>query len=451
MARRIFLSHNSKDKPKVRKIAERLHNDPDLKAAGFEVFLDEWHLVPGRDLLKELESAIKGSCVAVCFQGPYGDGPYQSEEIGSLLRRSAKGNCRVVPVLLRGAKEEQLDGFLGNRLAVKYSGRGAYERLVAGILDRAPGPPSRTKTNKAAVAKTKSTARPVRGQTPKKKSAKAKSKPKKLVPAKSKSKGATIKTTKQRSTVMKSQRITSSGNLILLGDQFYSCISYKESSSGNFGGSEIVVVIRVGAAALVKLKPALSRGSSLSYTYQNTSGTGSVRDYLVETRGRSTTVALTLTNSHQNVNPSLVPAYSDGTRRLSANDIAHLAAKDILLNQPMDSILWAFFGNSLHYRPRAPGSPLATYMTRVTPEKLRKASVGRGARAARPQNRRRALRVEFYHRCEGGRGSLRRSVTRLRARGDCQSFRCVWGSGQVISVDRWGGVYSMRANEKLVV
>ena len=201
---------------------------------------------------------------------------------------------------------------------------------------------------------------------------KAKSKPKKLVPAKSKSKVATVKT-KQKSAATKSQRITSSGDLILLGDQFYSCISYKESSSGNFGGSEIMVVIRVGAAALVKLKSALGRGSSLSYTYRNTSGTGNVRDYQVETTGRSTTVALTLTNSHPKVNPSLIPAYSDGTRRLSANDIAHLAAKDILLNQPMDSILWAFFGNSLHYRPRAPGSPLAPYTKNVTPEKLRKA------------------------------------------------------------------------------
>ena len=379
MASRIFLSHNSKDKSKVRPIAKRLHNDPALKAAGLEVFLDEWHLVPGRDLIKELESAIRDSCVAVCFQGPHGEGPYQSEEIGNLLRRSTKGKCRVVPVLLRGATEEQLDGFLGNRLAVKYSGRGSYERLVAGILDQAPGPPgkrktkSKTGTKKATVIKTKSAAKPTRSKTSKKKTAKAKSKPKNLAPSKTKSKKATTRATNQKSAATKSQRITSSKNMFLLGNEFYSCIAYKESSSGQFGGSEVVVAIRVGAAALAKLKSSLGRGSSLSYTYQNNSGTGSLRDYQIETTGRSTTVTLTLTTSHQNANPRLISVYSDGSRRLSANDIAALAAREILLNQPMEAVLWSYLGGSLHYRPREPGSPLAPYFTRVTPEKLRKA------------------------------------------------------------------------------
>ena len=37
----VFLSHNSKDKPRVRRLAER------LKAAGVRVWLDEWVIQAG--------------------------------------------------------------------------------------------------------------------------------------------------------------------------------------------------------------------------------------------------------------------------------------------------------------------------------------------------------------------------------------------------------------------
>jgi hypothetical protein len=40
----VFLSHNSKDKPRVRKLAE------DLRDAGLRVWFDEWVLKPGDDI-----------------------------------------------------------------------------------------------------------------------------------------------------------------------------------------------------------------------------------------------------------------------------------------------------------------------------------------------------------------------------------------------------------------
>ena len=39
----VFLSHNSKDKPRVRKLAE------ELRAAGLRVWFDEWVIKPGDD------------------------------------------------------------------------------------------------------------------------------------------------------------------------------------------------------------------------------------------------------------------------------------------------------------------------------------------------------------------------------------------------------------------
>ena len=45
----IFLSHNSKDKPAVRELAEA------LRARGIKVWLDEWELVPGQPWQEALE------------------------------------------------------------------------------------------------------------------------------------------------------------------------------------------------------------------------------------------------------------------------------------------------------------------------------------------------------------------------------------------------------------
>ena len=49
----VFLSHNSKDKPAVEHLAEKLEDD-----AGMRVFLDKWNLVPGDPWQEELEDAL---------------------------------------------------------------------------------------------------------------------------------------------------------------------------------------------------------------------------------------------------------------------------------------------------------------------------------------------------------------------------------------------------------
>src|SRR6266478_4467022 len=60
----VFLSHNSKDKAAVEKIARR------LKDVGLRAWLDKWHLTGGESIMRALERAITAiPCAALCF-GP---------------------------------------------------------------------------------------------------------------------------------------------------------------------------------------------------------------------------------------------------------------------------------------------------------------------------------------------------------------------------------------------
>ncbi|HVM72639.1 MAG TPA: toll/interleukin-1 receptor domain-containing protein [Anaerolineales bacterium] len=58
----VFLSHASEDKPKVRKLCQR------LKADGFDPWLDEQRLLPGQDWKLEIEKAMRNSgAILLCF------------------------------------------------------------------------------------------------------------------------------------------------------------------------------------------------------------------------------------------------------------------------------------------------------------------------------------------------------------------------------------------------
>ena len=45
----VFLSHNQADKPRVRRLAER------LRAAGLRVWFDEWVIQPGDDIARAVQ------------------------------------------------------------------------------------------------------------------------------------------------------------------------------------------------------------------------------------------------------------------------------------------------------------------------------------------------------------------------------------------------------------
>src|SRR5215210_262292 len=135
----VFLSHNSKDKAAVERIAKQ------LKAVGLRPWLDKWNLAGGDTIEDALEHAIKKiPCAALCF-GPADVGDWHILEIRSYVAAWAKRKARMIPVILPGVKEvPELPLFVQQTLWVdmrdweKDESDGFYQ-LVCGILAKAPG------------------------------------------------------------------------------------------------------------------------------------------------------------------------------------------------------------------------------------------------------------------------------------------------------------------------
>jgi hypothetical protein len=135
----IFLSHNSKDKAAVEKIAKR------LKAVGLRPWLDEWNLAGGDTLEDALEHAIKTiPCAALCF-GPADVSDWHILEIRAYVAAWAKKKARMIPVILPGVDAPpELPLFVRQTLWVdmrdwEQSESAGFYRLVCGILGKAPG------------------------------------------------------------------------------------------------------------------------------------------------------------------------------------------------------------------------------------------------------------------------------------------------------------------------
>jgi small GTP-binding protein len=135
----VFLSHNSKDKAAVEKIARR------LLSVGIRPWLDKWNLAPGDTVSDALEQAIKTiPCAALCF-GPADIGRWHIMEIRAYVEKWASGNARMIPVILPDVKEApELPLFVRQTLWVdmrdwEKDESDAFYRLVCGILARAPG------------------------------------------------------------------------------------------------------------------------------------------------------------------------------------------------------------------------------------------------------------------------------------------------------------------------
>ena len=135
----VFLSHNSQDKASVEALAERLKSE-----AGLRPFLDKWHLVPGTRWQPRLEEALEKSQAVAVFFGPSGVAPWHDEEVRVALANAVRTReeYRVIPVLLPGAKAEDVTGFLAQRTWVDFRAgledAAAFTRLVAGIKGQAP-------------------------------------------------------------------------------------------------------------------------------------------------------------------------------------------------------------------------------------------------------------------------------------------------------------------------
>jgi TIR domain-containing protein/CHAT domain-containing protein len=96
----VFLCHNTSDKPAVKRIGRQLMERNILP------WLDEWELQPGMAWQRVLEDQIGGIRAAAVFVGANGMGPWQRQELDTLLRQFVKRSCPVIPVLLPNAPTE---------------------------------------------------------------------------------------------------------------------------------------------------------------------------------------------------------------------------------------------------------------------------------------------------------------------------------------------------------
>ena len=135
----VFLSHNSKDKSEVCRIAEALRD-----GRGLKVWLDEWELPPGAPWQDELESIIRIVRSAAVLVGKDGLGPWEVPEMRGCLSEMVRRKLRVITVLLPDAPAKpDLPMFLAQNTWVDLRGgitEEGLDRLQWGITGKKPVP-----------------------------------------------------------------------------------------------------------------------------------------------------------------------------------------------------------------------------------------------------------------------------------------------------------------------
>src|SRR5664279_1674436 len=126
----LFLSHSSRDKTFVRKLAE------DLTFCGVDAWLDEWEIRPGDSIYDNVADALeKSRYVGVVLGNNFADSRWASDEMKQALSRERKINQTVVLPLLCGAAE--VPAFLDDKLYLDFR-TGYYCALLrlTGLIHR---------------------------------------------------------------------------------------------------------------------------------------------------------------------------------------------------------------------------------------------------------------------------------------------------------------------------
>lgn len=142
----IFISHNSQDKDLIVQILERLY-EYDIRT-----WLDKWDLRPAHEWAPAIEEALQSCDSCAVFLGANGWGQHHLAEARLALgRKEQRPDFKVIPVLLPGAREDDIN-VLGNLFSRQHrvdftngpDDEEAFRRLLAAIRGEAPGPPPLT-------------------------------------------------------------------------------------------------------------------------------------------------------------------------------------------------------------------------------------------------------------------------------------------------------------------
>src|SRR6185369_4232223 len=96
----VFLSHNAKDKVRVRQLAER------MRSAGLSVWFADWIVQPGDDIYLAIEKGLETSRTLVLCMSPaaFKSDWVDLERSTGVFRDPANRNRRFIPVLLADCK-----------------------------------------------------------------------------------------------------------------------------------------------------------------------------------------------------------------------------------------------------------------------------------------------------------------------------------------------------------
>lgn len=134
----VFLSYSHESRAHVEELAVRIADQ------GLKVWIDKWVLVPGGKWQPEIAHGLrKANTCAVCIGEQKPSGWFKEEIERALNRQTSDASFRVIPVLLPGAEELNVDDFLELRTWVDLRNgiddQKEFHYLICGINGVAPG------------------------------------------------------------------------------------------------------------------------------------------------------------------------------------------------------------------------------------------------------------------------------------------------------------------------
>lgn len=137
---RVFLCHNSREKDAIKPLVMAL-----LSSFGVRTWLDTWEIPGGDEWEQHIRREFAASWSCLVFLGAHGFGPFQREEIAwAKERKKIDPDYRVIPVLLPGARDEQLadlDTLLSKVHWVDLRKDENVAEIALALRGDAPGPP----------------------------------------------------------------------------------------------------------------------------------------------------------------------------------------------------------------------------------------------------------------------------------------------------------------------